>query len=106
MIVELLYFENCPNHIPARNLLRQTLAEQGMVEVTIREMKVTSKSMAESMRFLGSPTIRVNGIDIEDEVGKRTGFDVQCRMYSCEGVLLGVPHLTDREARAVDCAVS
>lgn len=64
MKIELLYFEGCPNHKPAREMLRETLASLGRDD-EINEIEVRTQSEAEAIQFVGSPSVRINGSDIE-----------------------------------------
>ena len=70
MKIEVLYFEGCPNHLPAVELMREVAAELG-IGADIQEVEVTDQAEAERLRFLGSPTIQVNGIDVEPEARLR-----------------------------------
>jgi hypothetical protein len=90
VIIELLYFDGCPNHVPARSLVETVLADHA-VAAEIREVEVRDPADAQSKRFLGSPTIRVDGIDIEPEVAHRDIFGMVCRIYRDGIVLRGVP---------------
>ena len=51
--------------------------------------------MAVSIGFLGSPTVRINGVDVEPSAHQRTSFGLMCRTYEGNG---GVPpeELIDR----------
>lgn len=79
MLIELLYVPGCPNHEPALNRLRHVLQSQSL-EVPIRELPVHDETMARSLRFPGSPTIRVNNQDVEPE--GRGNPALACRLYS------------------------
>lgn len=70
-LVEILYFEGCPNHEPARALVERTSAALG-IETELRLVEVGDDASARRHRFLGSPTIRVNGRDI-DPAAARAG---------------------------------
>jgi uncharacterized protein DUF2703 len=89
MKIEFLYFEGCPSYIPALNLLQKILSEEA-VESPIEMIQVKSDTMAEALKFPGSPTIRINGKDIAD-THKNTGYGQQCRVYEEEGILQGIP---------------
>lgn len=92
MKVELLYFEGCPNHIPARRMLRETL--DGLQrEDEIHEVKVRSQAEAEATRFVGSPSIRINGSDIEPWANTSNAFGLSCRTYVNGSHCRGVPSL-------------
>jgi hypothetical protein len=83
--VELLYFSGCPHHRPARDLIDATLSELG-VEAEIEEIDVQDEADAAQRRFLGSPSIRVDGRDIEPGAESRTGYAISCRMYRGSGI--------------------
>ena len=84
-MIEILYFPGCPNHEPTVNLAREVLGELGL-EAEIREVAVENSEDAEAQRFVGSPTVRVNGKDIQPEAENRTEFALSCRMYATGGV--------------------
>jgi hypothetical protein len=90
MKIELLYFDGCPSHEALLPKLRDLLAEEG-IETEIELRRVESAEAAESERFLGSPTVRVDGEDVDPTAGGRTDFGLKCRLYrSIEGTS-GVP---------------
>ena len=64
MDIQFLYFEDCPSHEQALARLRQAMAEEG-IEEEIEIIKVETDEQAEQWRFTGSPTILINGIDID-----------------------------------------
>ena len=90
MIVELLYFDGCPNHETLLPRLRSMLADEG-VEEEIELRRVESVEAAERERFLGSPTVRVDGRDVEPGAEARDDFGLKCRLYRAEAGLVGLP---------------
>lgn len=80
MKIELLYFDSCPGYEALAPKLRELLANEG-IETEIDLRPVESVEMAESERFLGSPTVRVDGEDIEPGAGAREDFGLKCRLY-------------------------
>ncbi len=80
MRVELLYFSGCPGYQRVLPVLKALAAEAG-VEGGIELQAVETLDDAERRRFLGSPTIRVDGEDIEPGAGERTDFGLKCRLY-------------------------
>jgi hypothetical protein len=84
-VVEVLFFEGCPNHHPALDLAREVVADVAP-DALIEEVEVHDGEEAERLRFLGSPTIRVDGIDIDPEARARTSYAMSCRMYGASGV--------------------
>lgn len=85
--IEVLYFEDCPNHLPTLERINAVLREEGC-RADMREVLVADVSTAKRVKFLGSPTVRVNGIDIEASAGDRRDFGLMCRRYAG-----GVPSL-------------
>ena len=90
MEIEFLYFEGCPHHEPALQLLKKVMAGEGIAS-PIKKIDVVSDSMAQEVRFQGSPSIRINGQDIESAGIAEQGFGRKCRIYSVGGVPTGLP---------------
>jgi hypothetical protein len=89
MDITLLTFDGCPNGKPARVLVQQTLAELGL-KVEIRTVVIKNEVQAAEHRFLGSPTIQINGRDIE--VQRRSDeASFSCRMYQTREGSSGIP---------------
>lgn len=84
-MIEILFFAGCPNHEPTVELAREVLRELGL-DAEIREIPVETAEQAEKYRFVGSPSVRVNGKDIERDAQQRTDFGLSCRMYEGGGV--------------------
>ncbi len=79
MRIDFLYWEECPSHDEALRRLRAVLAEEG----TAAEVAVThvdTEALARALRFPGSPTIRVDGRDIQSEAAAADGR-LTCRLY-------------------------
>lgn len=85
LTIEVLYFSGCPNHAPTVALAREAIRELGL-EAELREVPVETLEEAEALRFVGSPSVRVNGRDIEPEAREVEDFAVSCRMYGSGGV--------------------
>ena len=93
MKIEVLYFDGCPNHDTFVPHLRELLAEAGVAaDVTLR--RIDSDADAQRFRFLGSPSVRVDGRDVEPGADARTDFGMKCRLYRTPDALTGV--LPDR----------
>lgn len=78
MRVEVLYVPGCPNHEPALSRLRNTLRSESL-DIRVHEVAVTDEAAAWSLSFPGSPTIRVNGLDVEQAEDLPVGL--ACRLY-------------------------
>lgn len=83
MRVEVLSFEGCPNAEATRDLVRQAMRLED-VDAPIAFIEVDNSEAAQHMRFLGSPSVRVNGDDVEPSAIQRTEYGVMCRTY-CNG---------------------
>jgi predicted thioredoxin/glutaredoxin len=89
MKIRFLYFKGCPNVEPALNLLKEVLKEKG-IEEEIEIIEVKSEEEAIKYRFLGSPTIQIDGLDIERE--RRNDFPTMgCRIYKTKNGYSGIP---------------
>jgi len=80
MKIEVLYVPSCPNHAVAVGRLREILSAGGC-PVIVNEVLVNDAAMAESLKFPGSPTIRINGCDVEPR-DEQAPFGLACRLYS------------------------
>jgi hypothetical protein len=84
--VEVLHFDGCPNHEPLVARVPALLRAAG-VNAELVSRRVESEQEARALRFLGSPTVRVDGRDVEPEAATRSDFGLKCRLYrSAEGV--------------------
>jgi hypothetical protein len=90
MEIELLYFDGCPHHEALLARLRALVAAAG-VDAPIVMRRVEDAGAAERERFLGSPTVRVNGDDVEPGAAGRTDFGLTCRLYATPEGLRPVP---------------
>jgi hypothetical protein len=88
--VEVLYFEACPSTDAFLPRLRDVLVGVGMGDRLVLR-RVETVDAAEHERFLGSPTVRVNGRDIEPGAEARTDFGLKCRLYRTETGMRGAP---------------
>jgi glutaredoxin len=78
-IIEFQYFEDCPNHKRMRDHLQQAL--QGIEDnVELKEIPVEDEQTAMRVQFRGSPTLLINGNDIEGMPAPEHPF-FACRFY-------------------------
>ncbi|MGC8669305.1 MAG: DF family (seleno)protein [Chthonomonadales bacterium] len=76
--VEVLIFEGCPNAGPAEERVRKCLERLG-VPYELRAIEVNTEEKAAAVGFLGSPSVRINGADLE---GRKTEHGMlTCRVY-------------------------
>ena len=89
-LVEILYFDGCPNHEPAVALVERVDREL-RIDAKIRLVNIPDQATAERLRFLGSPTIRVNGVDVDPQTEQRTDYALSCRIFATEQGHAGQP---------------
>ena len=90
MKIDLLYSEGCPNYRPALERVKQVLTEEGLPAV-VREVQIPDHAAAQAHGFLGSPTIRVNSLDVEPAARSSTEYSLACRLYIADEGSCGVP---------------
>ena len=90
VLVELLGFAGCPNVAPALAMIDRVAGELD-VAVAVEWIEIADAEGAAGARFLGSPSIRVNGRDIEPGADQRTEFSYSCRTYPTPRGRAGVP---------------
>jgi hypothetical protein len=88
--VEVLYFDGCPNHAALVPHLRGLLARQ-CPEAALVLRRVADPMQAERERFLGSPTVRVDGRDVDPGAADRADYGLRCRLYATAEGLAGAP---------------
>ena len=81
--VEFLFWEDCPSHSEALARVREVVAELSLTS-PIEQIQVLTEDDAERLAFPGSPTIRVNGIDIDPQGAAEMGTALTCRIYRLE----------------------
>lgn len=83
--IEVLYFGGCPHYAPAVDMVKSVVADLG-IDAEIVDTEVLTEEKADRLLFLGSPTIRVDGIDIDPAARGRTDYALTCRLYGSSGV--------------------
>jgi hypothetical protein len=78
--IEVLYVAECPSHPAAVRMVKDVLAAEGVV-TEIHEVLIRDEGMARHLKFLGSPTIRINGRDVVAEARRAQNFALSCRLY-------------------------
>ena len=89
-LVEILSFAGCPNHLGALELVERVSGEVGL-DPEIRVLDVPDQDAAQRLRFLGSPTIRVGGRDVDPHAEERSDYALSCRVFRTEAGIAGEP---------------
>lgn len=82
-VVEVLYVQDCP-HIPATLALIQRVLAGLSIDAELRTTPVPDQAAADQARFAGSPTVRVDGHDVEPGSEPPSEIGVGCRLYRLE----------------------
>ncbi len=80
MRIRVFYFRECPNHRPVVEMARRLVADYGL-DAFVEEVEIFPDDVARQ-RFLGSPTVQVDGADIEPAARDRTDYAMSCRVYA------------------------
>lgn len=88
--IEVLYFDGCPHARETLELVEEVVERLG-VEADIETVDVESDEQAREIGFRGSPSVRVDGEDIEPGAESETTVGRGCRVYSTPEGTSGVP---------------
>lgn len=102
-VIDLLHVEGCPHYPAALVLIERVKADLG-VQAELRITLITDQQAAEQHRFPGSPTIRVDGRDVEPAADPPGDYALSCRLYRHEHGLAGQPQRS--AARPSACGTS
>ncbi len=92
--VEFLWWEGCPSSDDALSMLREEMSARGLDPDSIAVREVSTDAEALRERFAGSPTIRVDGRDVQPTSDDELGLS--CRVYRLrDGRISPVPDRAD-----------
>ena len=94
MKIELLWFEDCPCHQLAEDLVRGVLDGMDLKDVAIKRVEVSDEARGKETEFPGSPTVRVDGKDVQPGWEACRECTPRCRLYQSE---LRIGCLPERE---------
>ena len=79
MRVEVLFVPGCPNYEAAVERVKKVLAFEAL-KVEVHDIPVNTSEDAIALMFPGSPTIRIDGDDVELDQTNTPGLT--CRLYA------------------------
>ena len=88
MKIDLLYFDDCPSWELGLASLK-TAIEAEKIPAEIKLIKIVDPDQAQREHFLGSPSFRVNDIDLWP--GERSNYTLCCRVYKTPTGMRGTP---------------
>jgi hypothetical protein len=89
-VVEILCFASCPHTQAAVDRVRAE-GDAVQVAVDLRIVHVETEEQAVRLRFLGSPSVRIDGCDVDPDAAGREDYGLQCRVYAASTGLDGLP---------------
>lgn len=92
MNIEVLGFDGCPSVSATLEIVNEVLARLGE-SASVTYVEVDSIELAERVQFLGSPSVRINGIDVEPARQDEAGFAYSCRVYRDGETVSGIPSM-------------
>jgi hypothetical protein len=78
--VELLWWAGCPSTDAAQAELERAIDDVGLSGVSVRRTEIDTDQKATARRFLGSPTILVDGVDVAGPATEEP-IGLSCRVY-------------------------
>jgi hypothetical protein len=88
--IEVLYVQDCPHFRDTLALVDRVRGELG-IDAEVRSTLIVDQVAAEQARFAGSPTVRVDGRDVEPGSEPVTEYVLGCRLYRLEHRFAGLP---------------
>ena len=90
MKVELYYFEGCPNYDKAAEILQLTLKNME-IDIPIDMINIEDDETAKTLKFIGSPSIRIDDKDVDPTQRDNTDYSLRCRIYRTDNGVMGWP---------------
>ena len=85
MTVQVLFIDDCPNYEDTLQLI-ESVRHDLSISVDIEQIRVDSPEEALHWEFIGSPSVRVSGMDIDPAARGRRDFGIACRRYGDTGL--------------------
>lgn len=91
MQVKLLHTKDCHVWKDTLTVLEEAMEDAGL-EPNYEVIQIRTESEAKKHKFLGSPTVSVNDLDIDPQARKLTNYTVSsCRPYFWQGKAYDLP---------------
>lgn len=91
--IEVLVRPDCANRPMAVAVVERAIAAAG-VPVEMEVVDLETEEQGKDLRCLGSPSVLVDGMDVEPGANGRRDFTIACRLYRCGTGLQGWPEET------------
>ncbi len=80
----ILFIEGCPNVLTIAKYIEEVIAEEA-IDAEISLVLIESLEDARNLHFTGSPTVRINGKDVETNFLDNNDYGLQTRQYYMNG---------------------
>jgi len=91
MDVTMVLTERCDHQDDIRAVLQEALDETGLTDLVVQETQIRSDEEAIETKCIGSPTIRVDGLDVEYQEREPDERSSGCRYFNTTGGWKPVP---------------
>ncbi len=88
--IGILFIEGCPGVLPTAKYINEVITEED-IDVEISLILIETEGDARQLHFTGSPTVRINGADIETNIKNIKDYALRSRLYTIDGRKSGCP---------------
>jgi len=82
--IDILFIDGCPGYFSTKKHIEEIIADQA-INAEVNLIRIVNDEDARRLHFIGSPTVRVGGMDIEEEFIDSKDYDVRSREYYIDG---------------------
>jgi hypothetical protein len=88
--LEVLILDGCPNGPETVERAHNAISEVA-TDTELHLIVVQTVEEARNLLFLGSPSVRIDGLDVEVSARGRSDFGLQCRVYAVSDRVVATP---------------
>ena len=88
--IGILFIEGCPGVLTTAEYIKEVIVEED-IDAEISLILIETAEDARQLHFTGSPTVRINGADIETNIADIKDYGLRSRLYNIDGKESGYP---------------
>jgi len=88
--IGILFIEGCPGVLTTAEYINEVITEED-IDAEISLILIETAEDARQLHFTGSPTVRINGTDIETNIKDIKDYGLRSRLYNIDGKKSGHP---------------
>jgi len=88
--IGILFIEGCPGVLTTAEYINEVITEED-IDAEISLILIETAEDARQLHFTGSPTVRINGTDIETNIKDIKDYGLRSRLYNIDGKESGYP---------------